>query len=283
MKTTKGYFVFVQASDKKDYLSQAIALAKSIQIHNTVNRVSIMTNCVMTEDQKQCFDRVYNIPGIDEAQSQDWKIQNRHKIYATSPYDETIVLDSDMLCLSNIDYWWKLLSQTDLYFTNSVCNFLGEEAHSDFYRKTFVKNGLPNVYCGMFYFKKTEYNNKFFQLLSHVMQNYKEYALKYCGEHQQQWCSLDVATAIVCKILSFKNTIKHPDLTFTHMKSKLQNWNVDENWLIDIPVAHDNTLTVKINSVTQKRLLHYVQDAFLNCDIKQIVNKLWIEKTSTSA
>ena len=30
------------------------------------------------------------------------------------------------------------------------------------------------------------------------------------------------------------------------MKTKLQNWNVNENWLQDIPVAYDNKLNVKI-------------------------------------
>jgi hypothetical protein len=283
MKTTKGYFIFVQASEQKDYLSQAIALAKSIQIHNSINQVSIMTNCVMTEQQKQCFDRIYSIPGIDEAQTQEWKIQNRHKIYTASPYDETIVLDSDMLCLSNIDHWWNILKHTDLYFTNSVQNFIGETVTNNFYRKTFIKNQLPSIYCGMFYFKKTSFNNKFFALLTHVMQHYDDFALKYCREHVQKWCSLDVATAITCKILGFKNTIANKNLTFTHMKSRLQNWNVGEDWMKDMPVAYDDMCNIKINSVRQNGLLHYVQDSFLNTDIKNIVNRLWKEKTSNLA
>lgn len=283
MKTTKGYFVFVQASKQKDYLSQAVALAKSIQIHNSINKVSIMTNCVMTDEQKECFDRIYNIPGQDEAEKQDWKIQNRHKIYTTSPYDETIVLDSDMLCLDNIDYWWSILQHTDLYFTNSVRNFIGEQVTNNFYRKTFVKNNLPNIYCGMFYFKKTIFNTKFFALLTHVMQNYDEFARQHCREHIQKWCSLDVATAITCKILSYKNTIYNKNLTFTHMKSKLQNWNVDENWMKEIPIAYDDNLNIKINSVSQNGLLHYVEDSFLNQDIKKTVDRLWKEKTSISA
>ena len=123
MNTTRGYFIFVQASKQKDYLSQAIALAKSIKIFNEINNVSIMTNCVLTDAQRKCFDKVFDIPGNDEASAQDWKIQNRHKIYEASKYDETIVLDSDMLCLSSLDYWWNILAHTDLYFTNQVFEY----------------------------------------------------------------------------------------------------------------------------------------------------------------
>ena len=52
------------------------------------------------------------------------KYKTDTKIYQASPYKETIVLDSDMLCLDSIDYWWDILSNTDLYFTNHVKNFL---------------------------------------------------------------------------------------------------------------------------------------------------------------
>lgn len=283
MKPTKGFFIFVQHSSEKDYLSQAIALAKTIQIKNTINKVSIMTNCVLNEERRSCFDRIYNIPGVDEAESHSWKIHNRHKIYQTSPYDETIVLDSDMLCLDNIDHWWNILKNTDLHFTDSVKNFIGENMHDTFYRKTFIKNNLPNVYCGMFYFKKNNFNNKFFSLLTHVMQNYEDYSIKHCRNHIQSWCSLDVSTAIVCKIMGIKNKVKHKELTFTHMKSKLQQWNVDEKWLKDIPIAYDQNLNIKINSVQQRGLLHYVQDNFLNKELKEIIDNLWKEKISISA
>lgn len=280
MNMDKGYVIFVQAGEQKDYLSQAIALSQSIKIFNKINNVTLMTNCVLTSEQRKCFDSVIGIPGTDEAKTQDWKIQNRHKIYEASPYSETIVLDSDMLCLDSIDYWWNVLKNTDLYFTNEVKNYLGEKAKTNIlYRKTFIKNNLPNIYCGMFYFKKTKYNNDFFAVLSEVMQNYKDYARKYCRDHIQQWCSLDVSTAITCKIMNHTNKITNSNLTFTHMKTRLQNWNVEENWLQDIPIAYDNKLNVKINNVVQKQLLHYVQDNFLTSELKEIIQNLWKEKT----
>ena len=55
--------------------------------------------------------------------------------YIVVPYKETIVLDSDMLCLDSIDYWWDILSNTDLYFTNRK-NF-PEKLTNMLYRKTF--------------------------------------------------------------------------------------------------------------------------------------------------
>ena len=67
------------------------------------------------------------------------------------------------------------------------------------------------------------------------------------------------------------------------MKTKLQNWNVEENWLQDIPVAYDNKLNLKINNVAQKQLLHYVQDNFLTKELKEIIQNLWKEKTYSLA
>ena len=146
----KGYLIFVQAGEQKDYLSQAIALSQSIKIFNKINNVTLMTNCVLTSEQRKYFDKIIGIPGTDEADTQDWKIQNRHKIYEASPYAETIVLDSDMLCLDSIDYWWNILGNTDLYFTNEVKNYLGEKAKTNIlYRKTFIKNNLPNIYLSL--------------------------------------------------------------------------------------------------------------------------------------
>ena len=67
------------------------------------------------------------------------------------------------------------------------------------------------------------------------------------------------------------------------MKSKFQNCNVNENWIQDIPVAYDNKLNIKINNVVQKQLLHYVQDNFLNSELKEIIQNLWKEKTYSLA
>ena len=36
MNTSKGFVIFVQAGEQKDYLSQAVALAQSIKIFNTL-------------------------------------------------------------------------------------------------------------------------------------------------------------------------------------------------------------------------------------------------------
>ena len=83
--------------------------------------------------------------------------------------------------------------------------------------------------------------------------------------------------------MKFKNTITNKNLTFTHMKTRLQKWNVDENWINEIPVAYDDNLQIKINNVVQKQLLHYVQDNFLNTELQQIIDRIWKEKTYSLA
>ena len=57
----KGYLIFVQAGEQKDYLSQAIALSQSIKIFNKINNVTLMTNCVLTSEQRKYFDKIIDI------------------------------------------------------------------------------------------------------------------------------------------------------------------------------------------------------------------------------
>ena len=76
-------------------------------------------------------------------QEQEWKINNL-KLYHVSPYEETIVMDTDMIVLQDPSSWWTFLSNYDLFFTSKVYTYRGEIVKDTYYRKTFIANELPN-------------------------------------------------------------------------------------------------------------------------------------------
>ena len=148
---TRGFLIFVRDDGDVDYLKLATACAMSIKKFMPQEQVCLVTYIFVPDNFKKYFDIVKDIPGEDLAKNSKWKVQNRCKIYDATPFDETIVLDADMLVLEDITHWWKALANYELFYTDKVKTFRNELVKDTFYRKVFEANDLPNVYCGMYY------------------------------------------------------------------------------------------------------------------------------------
>ena len=157
----RGFILFVQKNNTSDYLKQAVACSLSIKKFMPDDQICLMTDIDVPENYKKHFDHIQDIPGLDLAVNSEWKVNNRCKIYTNSPFEQSIVLDVDMLLLENIEHWWEQLSKYELYYTDKVKTYRNEWVSDDYYRKVFVENSLPNVYCGFHYFKKCKNNNVF--------------------------------------------------------------------------------------------------------------------------
>ena len=117
---TKGYLILAQNSDV-NYIRQAYALALSIKkFQPTFNNVSLVTNDSVPNEYLPAFDNVLEIPFGDHAKDSNWKVENRWKLYHATPYDETIVLDADMLFLENMESLWNYVKDKNLFFTSTV-------------------------------------------------------------------------------------------------------------------------------------------------------------------
>lgn len=263
MSSSKGVCILAQNNSTTDYVRQAYALAKSLKKYNDVS-VSIITNDVVDYD---IFDNIIPIPGTDESLQTDWKIENRWKLYQCSPYDRTLVFDADMLILENIDDWWIYLESKDLFFVSDVKTYQNKQVTTRYYRKVFDANDLPNLYSGIYYFKKGSVAQQFFTLLEIIMQNWEQFYKKFAPNNFQRWCSLDVSIAIASKILNNENTVTSQcsPITFTHMKTKAQNWKYEpQKWtqVLDYFISSDGKLFV--GNYKQRGVFHYVEDEFLD-------------------
>ena len=101
---SKGFLVFAQNSGSVDYVQQAYALALSIKLsQNEITDISIVTNDNVPYEYQKIFDQVIPIPYFKEEINSTLKAEHRYQLYAATPYDETIVLDSDMLVMEDLE------------------------------------------------------------------------------------------------------------------------------------------------------------------------------------
>jgi hypothetical protein len=265
-ESNQGFFVVAQNSADCDYIRQAYYLAKSIaNSQSTVKHVSLMTNDVVPEQYVSAFDKIIKIPFEDHALNSDWKVQNRWKAYHATPYEQTILLDADMLILSDLNYVWKKLQDKNLYFTSQVKNFRGDILTDRVYRKTFIENELPNLYSGFCYFKKSNESLEFWKLVEFITYNWEKFYGDFAPKNYQKFYSLDVTISIAVKILGIDDCFDNTQLcSFTHMKSLIQGWNsVHPDWTKVAQVEIVNADAVYINQFRQFGVLHYVEDSFL--------------------
>ncbi len=269
VKVSSKGFVLIAQNSEYDYVQQACTLAMSIKATNEA-KICLITNDKVPSRYEKLFDVIKPIPWSDDAKDNAWKVDNRWKLYHASPYDETIVLDTDMLVLQNIDTWWKFLENYEVFYTSNVYTYRGEKVVDNYYRKTYIANNLPNVYAGFHYFKKCDFAKEFYTLLELVMNNWQLFYGKYAKEQYQKFLSVDTSTAIVTKILDCEDRItnklvKFP--TFTHMKPHIQGWkNGSATWRSRVGSYLTEDLTLKIGNHLQSGIFHYTEKEFLTDD-----------------
>lgn len=264
---SKGILVLAQNTPSTNYVIQACLLAMSLKITNPDTDISVITDDKIDKKYRKLFDKIIPIPFHDDAKDSEWKIENRWKIYHASPYDQTIVMDTDMLVLQDITSWWNFLEKYNLFFTNNVYSYRGDIIKNDYYRKTFTANNLPNIYVGFHYFKKTDFAKEFYSWMEIITQNWQLFYGKYAKEQYPGRPSMDVTAAITAKILDCESEITNKLVSFpsfTHMKPQIQGWNKPKSkWqdCVDTYISEDCSIT--IGNHLQKGIFHYTEDNFV--------------------
>jgi hypothetical protein len=271
---SKGYLILAQNSDDTDYVRMAYALALSIKgTQSTVNQVALATNDEVPEHYKAAFDHIIPIPWVDQAKKSKWKIENRWKFYYMTPFEETVVLDADMLFPTDISYWWDILSKKDVWVTNKPKTFKGELITSTKYRQVHVSNNLPNFYIAFFYFKKSELAAELFKMTNIIFDNWERFYYEFLDETRPKHNSGDVAYALAIKILGIENEC-FEDLdtvpSFVHMKGHLQNIDekyMSEDWTKNLPTYFTDDCKFKIGNYEQYLPFHYQIKEWLTDDM----------------
>jgi len=252
----KGFLTIAQ-NGQYDYVKMAYVLAMSLKLSQSkYNKLSVIVNEKEKIPSKywKLFDKVITI----EKPKDKWKIQNKWQYFNLSPYNETIVLDTDMLFFNDITTWWKCLESSDIEFTTSVRNYRRKIITSDYYRKTFTKNNLPNLYTALFYFRKTTENDDYFKLVKEI-------------KDAPRFLSGDVAYSLAAKIMFNRNWDSF--LTFIHMRGRLQDDDIVSGWNKELSTfftTYHEKIELKVSNFNQIYPFHYIKKDFLSEEVIEL-------------
>jgi hypothetical protein len=277
---SKGFLVLAKNTESTNYIQQAYALALSIKFSQTsIKNISLATNDVIPNEYVSAFDKIIPIPWVTESSSV-FVAEDRWKLYHITPYEETIVLDTDMLLLEDINEWWEYCNNFDITFCSRIKNYKLEPVIDTYYRKTFVANKLTSPYFALHYFKKSEAAHEFYKVLEFVVNNWQWCYTQFAPEEYQNWLSMDVATAITIEMIGNHQSIVNnvSPLEFVHMKTALQGWNpVPASWQDTVPFVLNSKGDLVVGNIKQSKLFHYVEKDFLTPVIMQQLERLAYE------
>jgi hypothetical protein len=218
---SKGYIIFAHGDQ---FIRMAQLLERTIKSTQQINNVTIV----------EC--------GADI-------MLERTRAYELSPYDETVMLDADMLFLDSVDHWWTHLARFPLLITNKVKTHRGEWVTDTPFRITFDSNDLPSCYSAFAYFKRDPIVEEFFKLLHEIVINWETWSWNYTPVNRQSKPSIDVAMGIAVAHMNITPFTPLDYPTFTHMKP--------ESWRTVIP-SEVTDKQIKIGNYVQTDILHYV-------------------------
>lgn len=257
-----GYLIIVSKHESVDYDKLAYGLALSIK--NTqkegYDRVALVI------DDKSRLEKFKSLWVFDEVI--EWKDKTfwdgRSWMDQLSPFEYTVCLDSDMLFMRDYSHWVDyFVENSELYVANKAYTYRSELVTSDYYRKTFTKNDLPNLYSFWTFFKKdSALVKEFFSLVRHITNNPVEFSNLYLSEYKPKIVGTDEAFALAAKILDISDDIAY-DLEFprvVHLKGSVQNWP----WPAELASDHIGFYLglkgkLKLGNYQQTDIVHYVE------------------------
>jgi hypothetical protein len=281
---SKGFFTIAQGDQ---YVRFAYALALSLKLSQKEHSklaIGITPGYKVPAEFAHAFDAIIEIPWGDAAEKTSWKLENEWKAIHMTPYDETIKLDADMLFNEDLGEWWNVLGNSDIVFATDASTYRNEKVESDYYRKVFTQNNLPNVYTAFFYFKKCDAGFELFKLAEHIYNNWQRYFFEFLeAENRPTFVSTDVVFAIAAKILDIpslnnRSSINVP--TFVHMKTQLQKWHLDHNapqipedWNKVVQVYFNENCELKIGNYRQTLPFHYHVKDFITDEMITLMER----------
>jgi hypothetical protein len=272
---SRGVVLFAHNNELINYVRQAVFCAKQITMHlklpvtlvsSTVDDISIEDHAVFdkiitVEKQSTRNNKTYRDARNKRVQG-SWYNGDRSSVYDLTPYEETIVMDTDyiinnaqLLDCFNIDCSLQIWKGGT--YINSMAKFWRIANVSD--------PSIEMYWATVFYFKKNERTRRFFNLVKHIKDNWTYY--RYVYHIQPTNFRNDFAFSIAIHIMNgFSSEAEWPQ----PLPGELY-YSFDRDQLLDFK---DNKFTVLL--VDPKRQKNTVTT--LPGESLHVMNKISLEK-----
>ena len=183
--------------------------------------------------------------------------------------------------MRDYSHWVEyFIENSELYVANKSYTYRGEITVDQHYRKTFIKNDLPNLYSMYTFFKKdSKVVKEFFDLGRYIIKNPIEFSNIFLSDHKPRVVGTDESFALAAKILDITDDIAYP-LEFprvVHMKPMIQNWPWPADcWSDHVGFYLNQKGKLKIGNYQQHDIVHYVEKDKINKEMINILEEvLW--------
>lgn len=181
----QGILLFAHDNEQIQY--SLLAAWQARRIHKWLNKpVSIVTDANSLATLKQYnLDQEFDHIILSDADTTQQKLYtgqqltfknvNRIDAYDLTPYNETLIIDTDIVIQSDrLNLVWNNIED---YLVCKHCeDLLGRE----WSRLQYVnRTGIEFYWATLFYFKKSEQSKQFFEVCKHVKDNYTSYINEY--------------------------------------------------------------------------------------------------------
>lgn len=186
---SKGILCFAINNESINYVKQAKFLALRAKEYLDLP-VSVVTNIDVEDDSmfdqvikithnaEQNIRRYYN--GAEDYEVLDFRNDSRPLAYDLSPYDETIVLDTDyVICSDNL--LMPFSQPHDFMLYDRSIDLAPWRSNQEF--RHLSDTSVKFYWATCVFFRKTEENKIFFDLLKHIQQEWNYYNLLYEIKH----------------------------------------------------------------------------------------------------
>jgi hypothetical protein len=244
---TQGVLIFAQNNIEVDYAKISLFAAKRAKQYLNVP-VTLVTDSrewllKSQPSAEKIFDNFIDVysdteqtkkfyDGALSSRVLTWKNLSRSDCYELSPYDETLVIDSDYIISSNnLSKIWNN-SQDFLIYKDSFDLAQWRDTRSF---NQLNQYSIPFYWATAFYFKKSKENQSFFDIVKHIKKNWSYYKALYTIDSSV--FRNDFAFSIAIHMMGGKNFA-------TPLPGKM-NYILDRDILIDINQEHLKFLVEK--------------------------------------
>jgi hypothetical protein len=180
-----GVLIYAFNNDRIDYFRQAEWCGNRIIRHLGLP-VTIVTN-ESSWNQRDCIHDVITVDAVSggqrryvqdlESRSDNWFNGNRFQSYELSPYEQTLVLDSDYIVCS--DQLLRLFeSEIDVTVMKKVFDPTGRNSFKN-YQRISDHRDLHHYWATVLYFRRSQLAEDFFTMMSMIRENYAHYSNIY--------------------------------------------------------------------------------------------------------
>jgi hypothetical protein len=232
---SQGIVIFAQNNADVDYIKLSTFAAQRAR-HYLDLPVCLITDSRGWLEQifpDHPFDRIIDIEhttavqrktffdGALSSKKLEWKNFERHRVYDLTPYDRTLVIDSDYIINSDI-LRSAFDNDSSLQIYASSMDLAGWRNTDEFERVNMFS--IPFYWATAFIFEKNNTNQAFFDLVAYIKTNWNYYRMLY--NIDSMLFRNDYAFSIAIHIMGGENFVTELPGTMTYTK--------DTDLLVDI-------------------------------------------------